>query len=307
MAWIQSNQGLERNVKTYTTAERLQWELDKLIGFLHRFWWWALEQAETGSLKKYSNSALSKALKVDEAVIQVLCDEGWIDTDRKIHDWWEYAGGYLKSKYRTSNPDKLTEIMNIYGIVKNFGSKPESSQTKDRLKTDLAEITQNNVSEREKVSQSKDRLTPESSPSLVSPDKIDKIDKTDKIRQTNFRQTNESGQSANLSINYDNPTLSDKILFIYKYMRGYAKNDSSWDIANKSYLKKYYEQAQDIIEMFKIMEIQTGKIDEIETLQEIKHLFVIVTDIFKKKNLNWNLDTFKKYALEYKNTRGENV
>jgi len=140
VAWIESHQELERHPKTLRLAMAMGWGLDETIGKVHRFWWWALQYAEDGDLRRFNDGELAMVvgLKPDQGKgfieAMVMCGggsvSGFIDREPyfKVHDWMDYAGRYLESKYRTANPRLWREIQR-----KN---KAGFSPTKGRLKSD---------------------------------------------------------------------------------------------------------------------------------------------------------------------------
>jgi hypothetical protein len=131
MAWIESHQQLENHPKLYQLCKQTGWNLDEALGKLHRFWWWALHYAEDGDLSKYNPSQFLDRLdsKIEpDKLFSILQATGFIDKDKKIHDWIDYAGRYLTGKYRTSNPRKLKKILGKY--------KSDQRRTKVGLKSD---------------------------------------------------------------------------------------------------------------------------------------------------------------------------
>lgn len=127
MPWIESHQKLERHPKLLDLCNKTGWNKDEALGKLHRLWWWTLDFAEDGVLKKYNPHQYLSPLTNDklpaEKLLNILKDTNFIDKDGKIHHWWDYAGRYLKGKYKTSNPKRLKEIQKIY--------KVDLRQTKD--------------------------------------------------------------------------------------------------------------------------------------------------------------------------------
>lgn len=131
MAWIESHQDLEEHPKILMLCNKTGWNLDEAIGKLHRLWWWALKYAEDGDLSKYEPSQFLVRLNsklAPEKLYEVLQKANFIEKNGLLHDWLDYAGRYLTSKYRTANPKKLKEIFKKH--------KTAFSQTKDRLKSD---------------------------------------------------------------------------------------------------------------------------------------------------------------------------
>ncbi len=128
------------------------------LGYLVSLWSNVLELAEDGEISKWSEEDIAEyACFGGEPDLfsnaLALNGDGFIDIKGKrkfIHDWWDYAGRYLSTKYKTSNPNKLLYIKSLY---------------KTDLKTDL-------------------KLPKD----ILQTDKIDNIDKIDKINIQKIRE-----------------------------------------------------------------------------------------------------------------------
>lgn len=100
------------------------WNLDQSIGKLHRLWWWCMDYAEDGDLRRHTAARIASAVgvKPDRGawVIKTLTATGWLDPANcpyvRIHDWWQYAGPFLRSKYKRT-PAKWERIRNLYVTV----------------------------------------------------------------------------------------------------------------------------------------------------------------------------------------------
>jgi hypothetical protein len=141
MAWIESHQDLEEHPKILLLCNKAGWNLDEAIGKLHRLWWWALKYAEDGDLSKFEPSQFLVRLngKISpQELYKTLKEAGFVDKNDLIHDWLDYAGRYLTSKYRTSNPNRLRMI---YKKHKAVFSLPKDPLKSDRLPTYLDNLT----------------------------------------------------------------------------------------------------------------------------------------------------------------------
>jgi len=128
MAWIESHTILKRHRKLIALAKDLRLKPVYVMGHLHSLWHDALEQAEDGDLSLWTDEFIAESAGFQGDCIQfvrLLQKHKWLD-GRIIHDWLDYAGRYLDSKYRSSNPDKLNAI------------KAKHSPTKARLKSDFS-------------------------------------------------------------------------------------------------------------------------------------------------------------------------
>ena len=105
--WIELHTELRDHPKVARLLEARDLNLvdcDHAIGKLSRLWLWTLSYAPTGILTRFSPAQLAIAIGVDQAVgprwLEVLTEAGWLDPDPlRIHDWWEYAGPYLRKRY----------------------------------------------------------------------------------------------------------------------------------------------------------------------------------------------------------------
>lgn len=149
MAWIESHQKLERHPKTLKLLalvkdlDHRRDPLDTVLGRLHRFWWWCLEYAEDGDLRKYSIAQLSGLINFDA---QALIDSEWIDTTPylRIHDWWDYIGRFLKVKYK-NYPHKWRKVEKLYKTTPKGYPKTSLRSENDTPKPILPNLTKPNL------------------------------------------------------------------------------------------------------------------------------------------------------------------
>jgi len=138
MAWIESHQNLEQHPKLLHLMKLTGWTLDEAIGKLHRLWWWVLNYAEDGDLSKHLPyvylTRFSSNCTPSELYLH-LQESKWITKNGLLHDWLDYAGRYLKGKYKTSNPKKLIEI---YKKHKSPLSLPKVSLKDNQGKTKVS-------------------------------------------------------------------------------------------------------------------------------------------------------------------------
>ncbi len=130
IAWIESHQGLEKHPKTIRLMAAMSWDLDVTLGKLHRFWWWCVDCAPDGDLRKYSNDVMAAAVGLPFSVgmrfVEAMVDAGGRGEDGnvlpgflerkpyfRIHEWWEYFGPFLQVKFK-KNPEKWRRIRSLY-------------------------------------------------------------------------------------------------------------------------------------------------------------------------------------------------
>ena len=117
MAWIESHTVLLRHRKVLQLSASLSIPPVLVIGHLHAFWHAVLEQQEDGDLSTWPNAMIAHAAAfvgdVDLFVTE-LQQKNWLD-GLLVHDWIDYAGRYLESKYRSSDPKRLISVWKKHG------------------------------------------------------------------------------------------------------------------------------------------------------------------------------------------------
>ena len=139
MAWIESHTGLIRHHKVEECSAALGIPPVQLVGHLTALWHSVLEQQEDGIITRWGDATIAKYAAWDKdphEFVSALKDGGWIDEvfpkgkrqedcDGKmllIHDWIDYAGRYLTTKYNSSpQRGKLKKLWKAYG--KSYGTK----------------------------------------------------------------------------------------------------------------------------------------------------------------------------------------
>ncbi len=131
MAWIESHQQLLNHPKVMDLSAAMGWDVDVVIGKLHRLWWWCIDYAEDGDLRKHREGRIAAAMNVPvsdaKKLVKELVEAGWIDSEPylRIHDWWDYAGKYLQGRYKRS-PELWQAIRAKYITTpENGGEQPE--------------------------------------------------------------------------------------------------------------------------------------------------------------------------------------
>lgn len=142
MAWLESHTVLIRHRKLIDLSKQLRLKPVHVLGHLHVLWHAALEQREDGDLSSWSDDFIAASACFTGSspqFVSLLESTGWLNEGRLIHDWLDYAGRYLESRYRTSNPSRLREIWKKHGRSWDGDDgrkrKPDRSQTKDGLKS----------------------------------------------------------------------------------------------------------------------------------------------------------------------------
>lgn len=142
MPWIESHTELDRKPKFKALTRDLRLRPAYTKGHLHCLWHAALEVAEDGDLSKWTNEDIAEASDYpgDAAeLVRLLQEHRWLD-DRLLHDWLEYAGAYLRGRYKTRHRERLVAIWAKHGKVYNEagrGGKTNKSENLDETSRDL--------------------------------------------------------------------------------------------------------------------------------------------------------------------------
>jgi len=111
-----------------------------VIGHLHCLWYSALEQAEDGDLTDWDDRSIAELAgyrgdaKKFVIALQKHC---WLD-GRLIHDWIDYAGKYLTSKYSNNDKPKLGDIWAKHGRI--YGVRIKKEKPKKKGTVDLGSL-----------------------------------------------------------------------------------------------------------------------------------------------------------------------
>lgn len=98
--WIQVYSNLPQHPKTSRLADELGLSSAAVnpnvlaVGLLVSLWTWAIQNAYNGDLSGCSNRSIAEAClwkKKPETLVNALIKAGFLDADKKLHDWDEYA------------------------------------------------------------------------------------------------------------------------------------------------------------------------------------------------------------------------
>ena len=120
MPWIESHDSLVGHHKVDDLCEQMGWDVDTAIGKLHRLWYWCMSYAENGDLRDFSNDRLGKVVgleagEMSNKFVKAMKNVKLFDKSPhfRVHNWWKYAGTFLRSKYKRS-PQKWRTIRELY-------------------------------------------------------------------------------------------------------------------------------------------------------------------------------------------------
>ena len=103
------------------------WDLDTAVAKLHRFWWWCVDYAETGDLRKYNDAMIGGAVGLNgdmaRSFVEAMVESRWIDREPyfRVHNWWKYIGKFLQIKYKHQS-EKWQEVRKLYAECSENGS-----------------------------------------------------------------------------------------------------------------------------------------------------------------------------------------
>jgi hypothetical protein len=275
MAWIESHQNLERHPKLLDLAIALGTDKFGAIGRLHCLWWWCLEYALDGDLRKFNPEAVSLACSIPIDIL-VRCE--FVDAlpYRRIHDWWDYAGDFIKIKFK-NYPEKWMRIEHLYKNTPKVSPKgaPKNPPKDDNQTLTLTLHNHTTVKDTEAVEKP---TAPASVISNRSP--------MDIIRDLSKEKSLTTADVPRTPSAYKPPdTPLQKFLVGIKYLQGFDLEDREWD---KTYFKRYSRAATDMLNFFK------GDWKAALACAE-----AIVKDLESKK-LSWTVETLVKHAPHYR-------
>lgn len=139
MAWIR----LEQNLKSHPKFLKLRTEMglneDVILGRLALLWLWSSEYALDGDLRKFSAEVIESACKLPVKTLQS-CQFIDVRPYRRIHDWWDYVGSYLKLRFK-DHPEKWRRIQTLYEHRSIHHSKGASNPPSNPVDVDLNTLT----------------------------------------------------------------------------------------------------------------------------------------------------------------------
>lgn len=101
MAWIELHQTLPQNKKTLRLMNLLKIKNAHAVGHLCMLWLWALDNAQDGDLSSFLDSEISLISgwnKKPQDFVSALIQAGFLDEDKQIHDWRDYAGRLIEKR-----------------------------------------------------------------------------------------------------------------------------------------------------------------------------------------------------------------
>lgn len=220
MAWLKSHTVLIRHRKLIMMAKELRLKPVYLLGHFHALWHAALEQAEDGDLSCFPNDLIAELACYEgdaEKFVSLLQTHKWLD-GKILHDWLDYAGPFLRTKYKSSNRERLVAIWAKHG--RDYG-EIDLGTTKEQLRNNLGTIDK--IRQTDEIRQDK---TPASPPFK---DKFEYV--WAKYPNKDGRKLAERAFFSSVKTEKD---LKDIMTALENYLRtervkkGFIKNGSTW-------------------------------------------------------------------------------
>lgn len=134
MAWTESHQSLATHRKTIAFAAELGVNRAEAIGWLHLFWWWALDNAPSGNLKGIKAEHIATAIAYpnnSNTFLNALISAGFVDrcgrgaTGLRIHHWEQYGGKLCVARAKNKARMKATRTT----LEKSRGEKSRGEKS----------------------------------------------------------------------------------------------------------------------------------------------------------------------------------
>lgn len=117
MSWGKVDDSIFEHPKTIVTAKDLRISKVQMVGHLIALWAGARKFAENGDLSRFDDDMIAGLANYEGAAAEfvgILQARGWID-GKLIHDWLDYSGPWLVTKYKTRKRDFLVATWALHG------------------------------------------------------------------------------------------------------------------------------------------------------------------------------------------------
>lgn len=134
MPWLEAHDNLGRHPKTAALCSAMGWPKDLAVGRLLHLWWWVLDFAPDGDLRRFNDAQIAVAMCVDVAdaakLKEALIAACWLDRKPyfRVHDWWDYAGRFLQIRWK-HKPERWKAVRDAY--AKNHPENPPENGSKN--------------------------------------------------------------------------------------------------------------------------------------------------------------------------------
>jgi hypothetical protein len=131
--WLPIHDTLLTHPKLFRLMRLMELDSDHAIAALLRFWWWCLDYAPDGDLRRYSSTELGAAagFSGDQADLfpVAMLRAGFLDETPyfRVHDWWDYAGPLFRAKHKRQ-PQVWKRIRDLYVARDSDGTDGEGDR-----------------------------------------------------------------------------------------------------------------------------------------------------------------------------------
>lgn len=122
MSWLEFHAvDIKKLQKFRDFRVELNWSVNEALGFLGNFWGEVLVLREDGDIRSWRPDYITELTQVrtppEKLWAALTAAGGWVDVKEDgrvlVHDWLDYAGPYLKSRYRRA---KLRHLIGIWAL-----------------------------------------------------------------------------------------------------------------------------------------------------------------------------------------------
>lgn len=134
MAWIESHQKLKEDPKVFELMIGLNCSKAEAIGRLHMFWWWCVDQAENGDLRKFNDNNLAIAVELNsdqgKSFVEAMINAGFLERSPyfRISNWWKFCEIFMKRRYE-KKPEKWQTIQALYSTERLSEGNRKADET----------------------------------------------------------------------------------------------------------------------------------------------------------------------------------
>ncbi len=150
MAWIEFHGSrIKRLQKFQDLRFAMSWSVNETLGFLGNLWGEVIELREDGDLTglrpEYVAELCSVPVGSARKLWAALVEHGWITVTAEgralLHDWLDFAGGYLRSRYKTRKRERLVEIWRKHGRAYGKDEPEEGREVRGKCAGSLPDLT----------------------------------------------------------------------------------------------------------------------------------------------------------------------
>ena len=144
-AWIKVHHDLSDHPKVYRLAEALKIEQYAAVGLVVCLWIWTVTYAPDGDLARFPDAAIARAChwnKPAAGLVKALTECGFLDPDRRVHDWDVYASALIDMNETVK--EKTRKRVEAYRSRKRDEAlQPEGGNVTSNVTVTLPSVTGN--------------------------------------------------------------------------------------------------------------------------------------------------------------------